>query len=117
MTEPKRMTLTRRYEDGWEDQDGVFHESPSQWLFVSVLGGCGCGSSDSFAEEAVGLLRDFGADHDARTIRVYDDRFHELLAHWFDHAGLIEHGTSIAYPWLTPKGKDVLAAIDAAEAV
>lgn len=109
-----KMSLTHRG-DGWEDQDGVFHEGPHQWLFVSILGGCGCGSSETFALEAVRLLREFGMDISARAIKVYDDRFHELMAHWFDSADLIEHGTSIAYPWLTQKGKEVLAAIDAAD--
>ena len=104
-------SLRRQGDDSYLDQNGVTWMSPAQWLFCGILGGCGCGSSDAFADEAVRLLRDFSSQQ--RTVSVYADRFHELLAHWFDHAGLIEHGTSIAYPWLSPRGKAVLAALAA----
>lgn len=108
------LSLRPQADGSYLDQDGVTWASPSEWLFCGILGGCGCGSSDAFAGEAVRLLRDFSFQQ--RTVSVYADRFYELLAHWFDHAGLIEHGTSIAYPWLSPKGKAVLAALAVDEA-
>lgn len=110
MASQEQATLLVRQSDGsYLDSKGLTWQTPAQWLFIGVLGGCGCGSSEAFAKEAVRLLRDFSFQQ--RTVSVYADRFYELLAHWFDHAGLIEHGTSIAYPWLSAKGKSVLAAL------
>lgn len=33
---------------------------------------------------------------------------YELFAHWFDSAGLLEHGSSLAGSWLTPKGEQIV---------
>lgn len=93
------------------DQDGVSHTSPSQWLFTGIMGGCGCGSSEEFADEALKLLNNFALPHDKRNMDAYSDRFTELLAHWLDSAGLIEHGSNIGGSWLSEKGQQVHDAI------
>lgn len=95
----------------YKDQDGVWWQSPATWLFIGILGGCGCGSSDEFSENAVALLRFFNTPHDKRNFSSIDPAT-ELLAHWFSGKGLIEHGSILTGAWLSEKGKQVLGAID-----
>lgn len=90
----------------YTDQDGVSWDNPYQWLW-GFLGGCGCGSADDFAKEAYKLLDFFATTHIERKWSVYDDRFFELMAHWFDEAELIEHGTSVGSSWLSEKGEQI----------
>lgn len=98
-----------------EYPDGCHYDTPEEYLWTGVLGGCGCGSSDYFAELSYKLLKEFslsGADWDKRTLKVYDNEALEIIAHWMDAKGLIEHGTSIGGSWLTEKGKELLDLID-----
>ena len=91
------------------DQDDVSWSSVESWFFCDILGGCGCGTSEDLATKAIGLLIDLAAperDYNAFAIK-YNDQFWELLMHWFDHAGLVEHGTSIFGSWLTDKGQAI----------
>lgn len=93
------------------DQDGISHNNPEEWLFVGILGGCGCGNSDDIAKEAVKVLNFFAIPHEDRKWNICDDNFHELLAHWMDKEGLITHGGGIGGAWLTEKGKNILTEI------
>jgi hypothetical protein len=92
------------------DQNGTSYDSPQQWLW-SILGGCGCGSSDELAERAVKVLKLFTTEHMERSWSIYDDPTNEVIAHWMDSKGLIEHGTGIGGSWLTDKGKEIYEAI------
>lgn len=74
---------------------------------------CGCGNPTA----ALSLIRDvitfLGTDYDERPNRnlieelLPDDGARYLVLGWMDQAGLIEHGTSIDYPWLTDRGRDL----------
>jgi hypothetical protein len=92
------------------DQDGTSYNSPQEWVW-SFLGGCGCGSSDDFAEKCVKLLYYFSLPHDERDLKgevnPYEHEVYELLAHWFDSIGFIEHGTSVSSSWLSEKGRKI----------
>jgi hypothetical protein len=98
-------------DDGFEDQDGTFWESRGAWLFTGILGGCGCGSSDEMRALAVEVLTLFATPHEARRWSVYDRTEAEVMAHWLDSKGLLEHGSSIAGSWLTDKGMAILALV------
>ena len=97
--------------DGYIDQDGFYYDKPEDLLW-QILGGCGCGSADEFSDEAFKLLTYFATPHEQRERSIFDDRFYELLAHWFDSCELIEHGTNITGSWLTEKGEQVYEAIN-----
>lgn len=110
--ETKEYWLKKEDDSGefdYIDQDGVSHNNPAEWLW-SFLGGCGCGSSQYFAERSVKLLEYFATDHLARNtaeVNPYENEVDELLAHWMDSVGLLEHGTSVSSSWLTEKGQQI----------
>lgn len=115
-SETKAYSLTRveSGEFGLLDQDECSWNTVEDWLFIGILGGCGCGSSEEFGKAAVSLLEFFATDILERKGSIYEnDGFRELLAHWFDSKDLIEHGSSINGSWLTDKGKQIYAAIKA----
>jgi len=93
------------------DQDGVSFNSPDEWLFIGILGGCGCGSYDDFGKDMIKLLKFFSTPHENREWSIYDDRYYELLSHWMDNKKLIEHGSGIGGAWLTEKGNNILDVI------
>jgi len=105
------LSLTKDLDDGYIDQDGLHYDTPAEWLWIGILGGCGCGSAEHFAEESVRLLTDFATPMELRKNLAYDSEFYELLAHWIDSVGLIEHGTTVRGSWLTEKGKHVYEVI------
>lgn len=117
MTTSKQYSLKKVSGDGkfdYIDQDGISWDSPKGWLWIGVLGGCGCGSTEELEDLAFSLLEDFsysGDDWDKRKLNIYDDLALEVLAHWMDDAGLTEHGTSISGSWLTDKGEQVYKTI------
>lgn len=92
------------------DQDGASYNSPQEWLW-SLLGGCGCGSSDYFAEKSVKVLKHFATEHMKRDWDIYEDEAAEVIAHWMDSKGWIEHGTSIGGSWLSDEGKEIYEVI------
>lgn len=94
------------------DNDGVSHPSLEAWLFTGLLGGCGCGSSENFGTLALAILKHFGTPHGERNLSVYDKPEYELMAHWFESNGWIEHGTSVGGAWLTDKGKEILDTVN-----
>lgn len=113
-TEIPNYSLTRQSDDTLLDEDGVTWSSVGAWFFIDILGGCGCGTSEELSNKAIELLTAIGTeprDYNQFSIK-YNDSFWELLMHWFDSAGLTEHGTSVFGAWLTEKGKKVYQAID-----
>lgn len=80
---PEAYSLTRVAEDGWcfIDQDGLSWETPASWLWVGVLGGCGCGSSEAMESLAWRVLHLFAQDMKQRAWSVYDDTAAEVIAH------------------------------------
>ena len=93
------------------DEKGVSWESPLSWLWSGILGGCGCGKSETFARQAWKVLDLFATEHKNRNWSVYDKHKYEILANWMDSKDLIEHGTSIAGSWLTEYGYEVYKTI------
>lgn len=108
-----KYSLKKDQEDsqyGYIDQNGVSYESPIQWLWIDILGGCGCGTSDRLAKRAWKVLSYFASDWDEReknNYSVHTTLADELLAHWLTHKGLLEHGGSVGGSWLTEEGKNV----------
>lgn len=109
MTNETKALSLERDGDGFLDQDGMSWDSPREWFFSGVLGGCRCGNSDVIAALAVKTLVLFGTEHEARTWCVYDNLAAEVIAHWMDSGDLLGHGTSVGESYLTPKGEGVLA--------
>lgn len=103
-------------EFGYLGQDETHYSSPGMWLWIGIMGGCGCGNGDEIAKDARRVLDLFATPHEQRTWNVYDNRADEILAHWLDHADLIEHGSNIAQSWLNKRGLQVKAALDALDA-
>lgn len=95
-------------EPNYEAPDGAWYASPEEYIWIGVLGGCGCGWSEHYAELAVKLLEFFNTKHMERDLKFIDDYEVELMAHWLDSKELIEHGGGIGGSWLTEKGKELL---------
>lgn len=88
--------------------DGCHVDNPKEYLWFAVLKGCGCGRSDDFIELAWTVLDYFSQDIMQRQSGfIYDKPENELLAHWLDTKGLIDHGSSIGVSWLTEDGKQL----------
>ena len=96
----------------YEAPDGCWYDSPAEYIWIGILGGCGCGSGD-LPDRAVEVLKNFGREHLSKERwSVYDDPTNEVLAHWLDSKELIEHGGSIGGSWLTDKGKELLKLVE-----
>lgn len=99
------------------DKDGCSWTSTEEYLFVGVLGGCGCGLSKEIGEDVMLVFEAIAAGLDNTDARaksfelIYKDRYHELIAHWLDSRDLTDHGTSIAGGWLTKKGEGIWAEV------
>lgn len=94
--------------DMYLDQDGVSWDTPLGWLWSGILGGCWCGSSEELANDAFIVLSLFATDKSfEKRQEIYDHPEYEVIAHWMDKEGLIEHGTSVAGSWLTDKGEQI----------
>ena len=69
---------------------------------------CGCGSPILCWDALFTLLQDETFYH------IDDDKPFELFFHYVvDHLKFTDHGTSIGGAWITPKGKEVLAWLQA----
>lgn len=109
----KTYSLKKERDGGdfdYVDQDGISFNSPANWLFTGIMGGCGCGSSDDIADKAVAVLEFFSREIGSRDWNFIDGE-NEILAHWLDSKDLLEHGSSIGGSWLSQKGEQVLKAI------
>jgi len=107
------MSINKKYyfDDTGNDQDGVSWDSPLSWLWCGIMGGCGCGSSDTLQELAFEVLELFSKPHKDRDFSVYDKIEYEIIAHWLDNVGMIEHGSSIGGAWLSEEGEQVFESI------
>lgn len=102
----------------YEAPDGCWYDSPEEYLWIGILGGCGCGEPDSLAEMAYKLLEHFGTPHMERTFNFYEGDDHltyEVIAHWLAEKEVTEHGGSIYGSWLSEKGKEILKTIKEAK--
>lgn len=95
----------------FKDKDDVWYPDFANYLFVKYLRGCGCGSADEIAEDVLKVFIALGERGDDNWNEcgelIYSDKYHELIAHMIDGAGLIEHGSSIGGSWLNEEGKEV----------
>lgn len=82
-------------------------------LCYEGFGLCGCAEFGSAVEEILGLLNWCGERERPSYATLYygNAGVYYLLAGTLDRLGLIEHGVSIRYPWLTPKGEALLRAL------
>lgn len=94
-----------------KDMDECSYDNKVDFFWFHVLGGCGCGSSDELSEIAWDVFLNFSKDHESRA-SLYDDPAREIVGHWIDSLGLIEHGSGISGSWLTDEGKELLDAIN-----
>ena len=99
-------------EKSGKDMEECAYDSKEEFLWIYVMGGCGCGSNDNdkLAWEVFEL---FATPHEKRKFSIYDKREYEIIAHWLDSLDwIIEHGGSISGSWLTEEGKSYMALID-----
>lgn len=95
----------------YEAPGGAWYESPEQYLFLEIMGGCGCGLSDEIAEKAYEVFKHFGTPHAERNVKFFtedESMVLETLAHWLNSKDLIEHGGSVYGSWLTKKGEELV---------
>ena len=98
---------------GFLDADGCHHDSRADYLYLEVLHLCGCGEPDSVARYIGTTLRRYvGRPGESAEAPSYDDLPTMFFLYWADHAGYVEHGTTIRCGWLTAKGEALLEAID-----
>src|SRR6478609_7042913 len=98
------------------DESGTSWDTVESWFFIGILEGCGCGNSNEIAAKAVEVLKFF--DNKDRTESFWDKgESWEILAHWIDGKGLLEHGYTIGNSWLTEEGKEILKIIKEREAL
>lgn len=95
----------------WEDDIAECgYDSPGDFLWFYILGGCGCGSCDDFKDEAWKLFTDIAEDKEDK-LDLYEKPEREILAHWLHNKNLTEHGTAIRGSWLTDEGKALYEAL------
>jgi hypothetical protein len=91
--------------------DGLWYGSWSDYL-QGLCHLCGCGS-DAVPNLLLEVLRWCALEHEEKGRQgTYRSTEWELAAKVLDSADLVEHGSGIGWPWITPKGKEVLAIID-----
>lgn len=71
---------------------------------------CGCGTP-GLAFALIARILDWATDSTSATrpAELTDDAVAQLILSMFDHAGLMDHGMTMTYPWLTVKGRAVRA--------
>jgi len=108
---PRAYSLDKISDHQFVDQDGVSHRSPAA-LLGDILGVCGCGRGHDITDRAVQVLDIFAGDDNSDVRQTFFDNLtNEVIAHWLDSCGLLEHGTIFRYAWLTESGKQVHRAI------
>lgn len=85
--------------------DDLTYDSPEEYLFIGILGGCGCGTSEEIAKDVMTLLLEISK---GEREKIYEDSYNELIAHMLDSKDLIEHGSQIGGSWLTEKGESII---------
>jgi len=90
----------------WEkDFKECAFDDKEEFLWIYVLGGCGCGSYEENKKNAWKVFELFATPFNDRKFSVYDKPEYEIIAHWLDSKNLIEHGSSIGGSWLTKEGE------------
>jgi hypothetical protein len=82
----------------------------------SDMPSCGCGDPEAADRLVIDLLTVFANRAPGRAQRVQEliggtDGTQQIVLAAIDHAGLIDHGTSVWSSWLTERGKWVLWAV------
>ncbi|MGW2520424.1 hypothetical protein ACWC09_26115 [Streptomyces sp. NPDC001617] len=83
----------------------------------SDMPSCGCGDPEAADRLVIGLLAVFADGQPGRAQRVQEliggtDGAQQIVLASLDHAGLIDHGSSVWGSWLTDRGKWVRWAVD-----
>lgn len=102
----KELGLTPVDGGGWEESDGLYHDSLSS-VAMSRLGLCGC--SDQSVSYATELLRELGKSPPP----FWVDGPREFFVNMMTERNIAEHGTSVRGSWLTERGMAVLVLLDA----
>lgn len=91
---------------------------------IQIFGLCGCVGEEPIVDLAVKLLKDFRREFkeidgdDEPVEKRWKKRFidfeedpikYYLVTHLLEEANLIEHGTSVRFPWLTSLGEEWLS--------
>jgi hypothetical protein len=79
-------------------------DSPEDFLWFYILGGCGCGNSHTLMNDCWKIFESIVNKKDSFDL-IYENKYNEIIAHWLDSKELIEHGTSIAGSWATESGE------------
>lgn len=82
------------------------YDTPQEYLFMSVLKGCGCGTS-SIKDDVWEVFEKIVLKDAGILETLWNDKYKEFIAHMLDGAKLIEHGSSIAGVWATQHGEDL----------
>lgn len=88
----------------WIDEEGISHRSKFDYLFINVLGFCGCGDPKAIMI----YIRDFLLLQRDGEWCEYDNLPFLFLCYWADANGFLEHGTTVRCGWLTEKGEELL---------
>ena len=100
-------------------------EEQAQEVIFNDLGFCGCGNPEivlEFVHKALQLIKkrrdsnfneETNAELDKHFRSAEDDLFHQIAWYFLDRGRLIEHGGNVCGSWLTDKGKEFLAYLDA----
>ena len=96
----------------------------AEWIqIVGKLGCCGCGAPQITLKAVHQMLKSI-ADKETpfKEKKAYPDgwditenAYVQFMAYTLDNLEFTEHGTSIRFPWLTEKGKQLLNALNTYE--
>lgn len=94
------------------DEQGCSWDSYRDYILGGLLGICGC-NDEELTNDIITVLLAF--DKKAGEAPYYTEllpknsrKYVELILHNLDHAGLLEHGTSVRGSWTTEKGQEVI---------
>lgn len=95
------------------------------WIHFSTRGPrmCGCGRSDDLLDFLHGYLKQLASNEghsgmeglqwlDENTETDSFNLLRWLFNYWIDNMGIVEHGSSAQFPWLTAEGYEILEAMD-----
>jgi len=102
--------------DKFKQSDGTYLDEQGTTYFTekdflgSLLGfGCMCGNPDAvfdYVRDILRCVRD--KDYDKQEVLAGSEGAMYFTLYHLDELGLIEHGTSVRYSWLTDEGKELL---------
>lgn len=115
------ITKDEKYEDLL--YGGCTYENLEDVLQTGVLGFCGCGdASDNLLHimTVLSLLESRSEGERSEYMEWYaklkayfgTETHAQFFYYWLDERGFTEHGGSVFGSWLTPKGKDLLRALE-----